>query len=150
MKAQYAPRSPSIYLPRTHNNARPFREFHVTLPAPVHLPAGSITHARRSDISFATRDQLWNSFFGLSRRSHSNFKNTEADKSSPKAGREPKTATEYLFWYGFAFPLFWLIGIVVLFTPLRPREDAIRMTANECHSTLSAAQSDAGSTDWAL
>ncbi|KAG8682243.1 hypothetical protein FRC09_016901 [Ceratobasidium sp. 395] len=148
--AQYAPRSPSSYLPRAHNNARPSREFHVTLPAPVHLRAGPITHARRSDVSFATRDQLWDSFFGLSRRPYSDFKNTGTDKSSPKAGREHKTATEYLFWYGFAFPLFWLIGTVVLFTPLRPPEDATRMTANECPSTLSAAQSDAGSTDWAL
>jgi len=37
--------------------------------------------------------------------------------------QEPATVARYLFYYGFFFPLFWIIGIVFLYSPLRASPD---------------------------
>jgi len=36
---------------------------------------------------------------------------------------EPKTLARALFLYGFLFPAFWLVGLAIIFTPLRPTPD---------------------------
>ncbi|KAF8528081.1 hypothetical protein BU17DRAFT_39182 [Hysterangium stoloniferum] len=36
---------------------------------------------------------------------------------------EPKTLARALFLYGFWFPAFWLVGLAIIFTPLRPTPD---------------------------
>ncbi|KIK45665.1 hypothetical protein CY34DRAFT_801282 [Suillus luteus UH-Slu-Lm8-n1] len=38
----------------------------------------------------------------------------------PGADDESKTLTRYLFVYGFFFPLFWIVGVAIIFSPLRP------------------------------
>ncbi|KAG2363581.1 hypothetical protein BDR07DRAFT_1404004 [Suillus spraguei] len=38
----------------------------------------------------------------------------------PGAGNEPITLTRYLFVYGFFFPIFWIVGVAIIFSPLRP------------------------------
>ncbi|KAH7924326.1 hypothetical protein BV22DRAFT_1035218 [Leucogyrophana mollusca] len=36
---------------------------------------------------------------------------------------EPVTLARYLFIYGFFFPVFWVVGIAILFSPLRATPD---------------------------
>ncbi|KAJ8595020.1 hypothetical protein M405DRAFT_849912 [Rhizopogon salebrosus TDB-379] len=38
----------------------------------------------------------------------------------PGAGDEPITLARYLFVYGFFFPVFWIVGVAIIFSPLRP------------------------------
>ncbi|KAG2126259.1 uncharacterized protein EDB93DRAFT_1156452 [Suillus bovinus] len=39
---------------------------------------------------------------------------------SPDADNKPIILTRYLFSYGFFFPIFWIVGIAIIFSPLRP------------------------------
>ncbi|KAG1866038.1 hypothetical protein F4604DRAFT_1585875 [Suillus subluteus] len=39
---------------------------------------------------------------------------------SPCADDQPITLTRYLFLYGFFFPIFWIVGVAIIFSPLRP------------------------------
>lgn len=41
-------------------------------------------------------------------------------RPSPGADDEPITLTRHLFLYGFFFPIFWIVGIAIIFSPLRP------------------------------
>ncbi|KAG1740164.1 uncharacterized protein EDB91DRAFT_1053427 [Suillus paluster] len=38
----------------------------------------------------------------------------------PGADKEPITLARYLFVYGFFFPVFWIVGVAIIFSPLRP------------------------------
>ncbi|KAG1720402.1 hypothetical protein EDB19DRAFT_574011 [Suillus lakei] len=38
----------------------------------------------------------------------------------PGADDEPTTLARYLFAYGFFFPIFWIVGVAIIFSPLRP------------------------------
>ncbi|KAG1774759.1 hypothetical protein EV702DRAFT_974359 [Suillus placidus] len=38
----------------------------------------------------------------------------------PSANDEPITLARYLFVYGFFFPIFWIVGVAIIFSPLRP------------------------------
>ncbi|KAG2034168.1 hypothetical protein BDR03DRAFT_819431, partial [Suillus americanus] len=40
---------------------------------------------------------------------------------SPGADDQPKTLTRYLFLY--VFPIFWIVGIAIIFSPLRPNSE---------------------------
>ncbi|KAG0696469.1 hypothetical protein DFH29DRAFT_857948 [Suillus ampliporus] len=39
---------------------------------------------------------------------------------SPGVDDEPITLARYLFVYGFFFPVFWIVGVAIIFSPLRP------------------------------
>ncbi|KAG1791044.1 uncharacterized protein HD556DRAFT_1387266 [Suillus plorans] len=41
----------------------------------------------------------------------------------PDADTKPKTLTRHLFFYGFFFPIFWIIGSAIIFSPLRPSSE---------------------------
>ncbi|OAX34360.1 hypothetical protein K503DRAFT_794199 [Rhizopogon vinicolor AM-OR11-026] len=38
----------------------------------------------------------------------------------PSSDDEPITLARYLFVYGFFFPVFWIVGVAIIFSPLRP------------------------------
>lgn len=41
----------------------------------------------------------------------------------PSTNDEPITLARYLFVYGFFLPIFWIVGIALIFSPLRPTPD---------------------------
>ncbi|KAG9125810.1 hypothetical protein FRC07_006105 [Ceratobasidium sp. 392] len=145
----HAPRRPQACKPLARADARSRQQFYVTFPSPVDSQFGSSALTRHSAISFATRNRLWDSFFGLSAGPHRSNEYTERNNHSLEVDSGPEVTTKYLFWYGFVFPVFWLIGILILFISLRP-EDAAHMDLSNSMSTPSIAQSNISSTDWEL
>jgi len=90
--------------------------------APVPPPAAYYSTSQ------AQADQIAD-FFGASRKSHTPPPKspksvdgaTQLPKSEPKS--EPLTLARCMFFYGFMFPPFWVMGIIILTSKLRPTED---------------------------
>jgi len=85
--------------------------------APVPPPAAyhSPRHAQEDQIA---------QFFGASRKSRSPPPYpTDVKHSLPTSSAEPATLARCMFMYGFLFPPFWFMGIVILTTELRMTPD---------------------------
>lgn len=83
---------------------------------------------------YHTRQQIQDDrlaeFFGASRKSRAQAAasppySSEKDFQLPAydANAEPMTLARFMFIYGFIFPPFWIMGIVIRFSELRPAED---------------------------
>ncbi|KAJ7165285.1 hypothetical protein C8R46DRAFT_1035881 [Mycena filopes] len=80
----------------------------TALPSPVYLPQSSAV----------------NDFFGGAgeRMNDCPLSNSGSDIGT---SRSPATLAMYLYKFGFLFPPFWIMGILILFSPLRaPTEEA--------------------------
>ncbi|CUA77683.1 hypothetical protein RSOLAG22IIIB_06719 [Rhizoctonia solani] len=106
---------------------------HVTLPAPARTSTRSKPRASTERQSAPNGRQLdLESFFGPppelpptgSEKPDSDPRNVFAHEP------EPNTVSKYLFWYGFACPLFWLFGAIIFFTAPRPLANSRRTSAD--------------------
>ncbi|KAJ7284575.1 hypothetical protein C8J57DRAFT_1288912 [Mycena rebaudengoi] len=98
----------------------------------VSLPATLVAaHIPRSAPAEATTNPV-DDFFGLaltSTRTHDSRSSErppsyiDAPLYSTRA-TEPVTLAMYLFKFGFLFPPFWIMGVLILFSPLRAPEPA--------------------------
>ncbi|KAJ7086150.1 hypothetical protein B0H15DRAFT_887258 [Mycena belliarum] len=104
---------------------------HVSLPA----PSAAVTHPERSSTTPTTTNPV-DDFFGCALAS-SRTRDSRHDQRISLAesalapppyidapeytarSREPDTLAMYLFKFGFLFPPFWIMGIVILLSPLR-------------------------------
>ncbi|KAF8323052.1 hypothetical protein DL93DRAFT_2070477 [Clavulina sp. PMI_390] len=55
------------------------------------------------------------------------LKDEKSNRRTSDDGPEPKTLARSLFFYGFVFPLFWLVGACILFADLRYHQTAEEM-----------------------
>ncbi|CAE6437835.1 unnamed protein product [Rhizoctonia solani] len=106
---------------------------HVTLPAPARTSTRQKpqSHVQSAPSSDSQRLDL-ESFFGPPPELPP--VGTEKQESDPRRvfAREPEpdTVSKYLFWYGFACPLFWLFGAIIFFTAPRPSSDSRRTSTD--------------------
>ncbi|KAJ7220132.1 hypothetical protein GGX14DRAFT_585730 [Mycena pura] len=87
----------------------------------------AVVHTKPMARSAAASDPV-DDFFGLARTpSHIHDTRSACDVPPPYVdapeyllrAREPETLAMYLFKFGFLFPPFWLLGVVILLSPLR-------------------------------
>ncbi|KDN40593.1 hypothetical protein RSAG8_08065, partial [Rhizoctonia solani AG-8 WAC10335] len=120
---------------------------HVTLPSPARTSTRQKPQPTVQSQSTPTDSQRLDleSFFGPppvlppvdSEKQVSDPRNVFAREP------EPDTVSKYLFWYGFACPLFWLFGSIIFFTSPRPSSGsrppstAVGATDNPRSSVLS-------------
>ena len=141
----YTSRCPPVYTPTPDERVR--TEIYISLPVPARLApqrSESGYPIGRNESLFAAQGRAWDTFFGRSGRSNSSReKGPSRTVVAEEVNPEPDTMAKHLFWYGFgthilnslstvslvnliyglAFPLFWLLGIFVLVSPLESLED---------------------------
>ncbi|KAF8603924.1 hypothetical protein BDV93DRAFT_522728 [Ceratobasidium sp. AG-I] len=126
----YTSRRPPIYTPTPDERLR--TEIYISLPVPARLAplrSESSDAIGRSESPFTAQGRAWDTFFGRSGRSNSSREKGPSRRvMGEEASSEPETMAKHLFWYGFAFPLFWLLGIFVLFSPLESLEDPVSIS----------------------
>ncbi|KAJ6466541.1 hypothetical protein C8R47DRAFT_1153613 [Mycena vitilis] len=100
----------------------------------VPAPSAAVTHLERSSSVQSTTNPV-DDFFGYAlassrtRDSRHDRRISAADSLAPppyleapeytETAREPDTLAMYLFKFGFLFPPFWIMGVIVLLSPLR-------------------------------
>ncbi|CAE7188078.1 unnamed protein product [Rhizoctonia solani] len=113
---------------------------HVTLPAPARTSTSRkpqpTSRNQSPPISDTQRVDLIETFFGPP----PDLPPTSSEKRESDPRRvfareaEPDTVSKYLFWYGFACPLFWLFGTIIFFTAARSSPES-RRTSTDIEAT---------------
>lgn len=111
----------------------------ISIPNPPPSVYHSAARASTSDVLYTIPSNAFDSFFG-SIRDRSSFSSTRAPSPTSTlpppyspygtsaapdvyANQEPPTLARFFFLYGFIFFPFWILGILILVSPLRPTPD---------------------------
>lgn len=118
------------------NNSR--YAIRVKLPIPARTKARQPTSANpQSPSLLAAQGRAVDQFFGQP-SSRRDKRPRRESRSIFANNSEPETVAKYLFWYGFVFPPFWVIGTFILFIPLRAPDPQSGAEAGVMSSTISS------------